>query len=78
LTVSQLADTLQVIPERRSEGLMIEAQILLLANRLARDIERMQRRNRNARLSATRRRLRELAELGIDSERFALCDQCSL
>ena len=78
LTLSQLADALQVILERRHEALMSETQLPALAERLAADIERTQRRNRRARVAARRRRLRELAALGIDTERLPLCDEWAL
>lgn len=78
LTVAQLADATQVILARRVEGIMTEAQILILAERLACHIERTQGRNRTARLSARRRRVQELADLGIDPNALILCDQCSL
>ena len=57
---------------------MTETQLLQLADRLARDLARTQQRNRAAHLSARRRRLRVLAELGIDPDTLILCDQCAL
>jgi hypothetical protein len=78
LTVSQLADALQTLIERRIEGLMTQKQLLELADRLAHDIMRTQQRNLKARISARRRRVQELSALGIRLEKLILCDQCSL
>jgi hypothetical protein len=78
LTVSQIADALQTLIERRIEGLMTQKQLLALADRLAHDITRTQQRNLNARISARRRRVHELSELGIQLDKLILCDQCSL
>jgi hypothetical protein len=78
LTVSQLADALQTLIERRIEGLMTQKQLLALADRLAHDIRRTQQRNLKARISARRRRVQELSALGIRLEKLILCDQCSL
>ena len=57
---------------------MSDAQLRQLADRLSLAIERTQQRNAAARMSARRRRLRVLANLGIDPDKLILCDQCSL
>lgn len=57
---------------------MSEDQLRSLAERLAADSARTQRRNRRARVSAWRRRLRALDALGIDPERLPLCDEWTL
>jgi hypothetical protein len=72
LTVSPLADAIQVIVERRREGIMSAAQILILAERLAGEMEHVQWGNHAAPVSARRRRIRQLAELGIDPDKLIL------
>lgn len=57
---------------------MDDDQLLALAERLAADIERTQRRNHRARVAARKRRLRVLAALGIDPDRLTLCDEWAL
>ena len=57
---------------------MEQSQLAILAERLAQQIERIQQRNRRARVSATRRRRRQWAILGIDPDKLFQCEQCSL
>ena len=76
--MSQVADALQILIERRIEALMTPKQLLTLADRLAFDIARTQQRNLKARISARRRRVHELGALGIQIDKLILCDQCSL
>jgi hypothetical protein len=64
--VSHLADALQVLVERRSEGIMTVAQLLISVERLAGDMECTQWRNYTARVLARKCHIRELAVLGID------------
>jgi hypothetical protein len=74
LTVSQCANAVQVLLERKSEGIMTRSQLRLLAERLADDIRRTQERNRRARQSAIRRRVIELQKLDIDCSKVPSCD----
>jgi hypothetical protein len=73
--VSQCADALQVLLERRVEGLMSPRQMECLADRLVADIDLTQARNRRARESHRRRRLRELRRLGIKCSTLPCCDE---
>jgi regulator of protease activity HflC (stomatin/prohibitin superfamily) len=57
---------------------MDATQLDALAARQAQDIARTQQRNERARQSAVRRRYRELAAIGIEPDRYVLCDDCSL
>jgi len=72
--VSQCADAIQKLLERKIEGIFTPAQLRRLAARLANDIQLTQRRNRDAREAATRKRVAELLELGYDSLKLPLCD----
>jgi len=72
--VSQCADALQVLLERKAEGLLTRRQLAGLADKLAEDIARTQERNRRARRSHRRRRLRELRLRGIKCSALACCD----
>jgi hypothetical protein len=73
--VSQCADALQVLLERKVEGLMTRRQMKYLADRLVADIDLTQNRNRRARESHRRRRLRELHQLGIKCSTLTCCDE---
>ncbi len=73
--MSQYEDALQVLLERIIEGLMSRAQLLELADRLAEDMTRTQDRNRRARESHRRRRLRELHACGIFISNLPCCDR---
>jgi len=57
---------------------MTSAQVEELSERLASAVTRTQERNRKARKSAHKSRLRKLRELGIDAEMLPLCDQFTL
>lgn len=72
--MSQCADALQTLLERKAEGLMNERQIERLADRLADDINLTQKRNRRARESHQRRRLRELRQQGVEPSTLTCCD----
>lgn len=72
--MSQCADALQVLLERKVEGLMTRRQIRHLADRLVAEIDLTQARNRRARESHRRRRLRELRRLGIRCSKLPCCD----
>ena len=73
--MSQCADALQVLLERKVEGLMTPRQLERLADRLVADMELTQDRNRRARKSHRRRRLRELRQLGIKCSTLTCCDE---
>lgn len=73
--MSQCADALQVLLERKVEGLMTRRQMKYLADRLMADIDLTQTRNRRARESHRRRRLRELRRLGIKCSTLTCCDE---
>jgi hypothetical protein len=73
--VSQCADALQVLLERKVEGLMTRRQMKYLADRLVADIDLTQARNRRARESHRRRRLRELRQRGIKCSTLTCCDE---
>lgn len=72
--MTQCADAIQVLLERRTEGLLTGKQLRILADRLAEDISLTQRRNRASRESATRRQTRELLKLGIDWTQLTSCE----
>jgi hypothetical protein len=72
--LSQCADALQTLLERQAEGLMNDTQIACLAERLADDINLTQKRNRRARESHQKRRLRELCQLGVKPAALTCCD----
>lgn len=72
--MSQCADAIQKLLERKIEAILTREQLLMVAARLAEDIELTQRRNRDAREAATRRRVAELRKLGFDSGQLLLCD----
>ncbi len=78
LTVSQCADAVQVLLERKIEGIMTEDQLWTLAEKLADQITVTQMRNRAARESATRRRIDQFKSMGINPYELTLCDECSL
>jgi len=65
VTVSQVADAMEVSLSRKIEGLLSSRQLKVLADRLAADIVRTQRRNRAARISAIKRRIRDLRKQGV-------------
>lgn len=73
--MSQCADALQVLLERKVEGLMTRHQMKHLADRLIADIDLTQDRNRRARESHRRRRLRELRQRGIKCSTLTCCDE---
>ena len=73
--MSQCADALQVLLERKVEGLMTRRQMKYLADRLVADIDLTQARNRRARESHRRRRLRELRQRGIKCSTLTCCDE---
>jgi hypothetical protein len=73
--VSQCAAALQVLLERKVEGIMTRRQIRRLADRLASDIDLTRERNRRARKSHRRQRLRELQQLGIKCSMLPCCDE---
>ena len=75
LTVSQCADALQVLLERRTGGLLTRRQLKQLADRLAEDISLTQARNRSSAKSHRRRRLRELRQRGINCSELPCCDR---
>lgn len=72
--MSQCADALQTLLERKAEGLMNAGQLARLADKLADDINLTQKRNRRARESHQKRRLRELRQLGVDPAALICCD----
>ena len=72
--MSQCADALQVLLERKAEGRLSRVQLRSLANDLAYDLNRTQDRNRRARESHRRRRLRELRQRGIKCAALPCCD----
>lgn len=72
--MSQCADAVQVLLERKAEDLMTRPQLRQLASRLARKLARTQERNRRARAAHRRRRLRELRQLGINCGSLRCCD----
>lgn len=72
--MSQCADAIQKLLERKIEGILTPAQLRRLAARLANDINLTQTRNRDAREAATRKRVAELCERGYDSLKLPLCD----
>lgn len=72
--MSQCADAIQKLLERKIENIMNHRQLRVLAQRLADDINLTQMRNQEAREAATRTRLREYRKLGIDCARMPLCD----
>ena len=53
---------------------MTKLQMKELARRLLLDIEVTQERNHRSRVSATRARVQELAEIGINSEDIPSCE----
>lgn len=72
--MSQCADAIQVLLERKCEGLMTARQLARLADRLAQDLAVTQARNRRARAAHCRRRARELHQLGIQYGTLPCCD----
>ncbi len=74
MSVSQCADAIQKILERKIEGLMTQNQIIKLAERMADKITRTQERNKRAEVSAIRRRIKEFKRLGIQWDAIPLCD----
>ena len=54
------------------------SQLGLLAKRLAADIRRTQRRNRKARVSATKRRVQMFKRMGIHCFKLISCDSVKL
>ncbi len=74
MSVSQCADAVQKILERKIEGLMTQNQIIKLAERMADKITRTQERNKRAQVSAIRRRIKEFKRLGIQWDVIPLCD----
>lgn len=68
-----MADAVQDIFARKIEGIMTRAQIKLLADRKAEEMALTQKRNRNSRESATRRRRRELRALGVRLSELPPC-----
>ena len=72
--MNQYADALQVLLERKVEGLMTRRQLEWLAELLSADIEMTQERNRRSRISHRRRRLRELRLRGIKCSELRCCD----
>ena len=78
LTVSQCADAVRILLERKIEGIMTEDQLRTLAEKLADQIAVTQMRNRAARESATRRRIEQFKSMDIDPYELTLCDECSL
>ena len=57
---------------------MNRMQLKRLAERLVSNMARTQKRNEKARVSAIRRRMLQFEALGIDPDKYILCDQCSL
>ena len=78
LTLSQVADALQVLLACKVEGIMTRRQLRVLAEQLAAKITRTQARNRRARRSACKRRRRELRALGVRLTHLRCCDKVSL
>ncbi len=74
MTVSQLGDAVQVLLERKVEGIMTLSQMRELAGKLLADIERTQDRNRRARESHRRRRVADLQDRGIECSELHCCD----
>ena len=73
MTVSQCADSIEKLFQRRIEGIMTKRQMKQLAEKLASDIDLTQERKEGSRISATRRRERDLKLLGIDIAQLASC-----
>jgi phosphoserine phosphatase len=74
LSVSQLGDALQVLLERKMEGLLGRRKLLRLAEKLLEGLQLTQERNRRSRVSHRRRRVKELAQKGICSSQLPFCD----
>ena len=74
LTVSQIGDALQVLLERKVEGLMTRREMRLLAERLLEDMLITQERNRSSRESYRRRRVKELRQKGVRCTALPCCD----
>jgi len=72
--VSQIGDALQVLLERIVEGIMSRKEMRQLSEKLLDEMVLTQERNRSARESHCRRRVRDLQKLGIDSSRLLCCD----
>jgi hypothetical protein len=68
-----VADAVQDIFARKIEGIMTRAQLKMLADRKAEEIATTQERNRRSRVSATRRRRRDLRELGVRLSEVPAC-----
>lgn len=74
LTVSQIGDALQVLLERIVEGIMSRKEMRQLAEKLLEEMVLTQERNRSARESHCRRRVRELQNKGIQCSELHCCD----
>jgi hypothetical protein len=74
LTVSQIGDALQVLLERKVEGLMTRREMRLLAERLLEDMLITQERNRSSRESHRRRRVKELRQKSVRCTALPCCD----
>lgn len=72
--MSQVADALQELLKEKARGLMTRAQLRTVADELAADIVLTQERNRRARRSHRKQRLRELHGLGIFISHLPFCD----
>ena len=72
--MSQIGDALQVLLERIVEGIMSRKEMRQLSEKLLDEMVLTQERNRSARESHCRRRVRDLQKLGIDSSRLLCCD----
>lgn len=72
--MSQCADAIQKLLERKIEAILTPQQLRRLAARLAADFNMTQCPNRAAREASTRKRVEELRRLGHDPRRLLLCD----
>ena len=72
--MSQLGDAVQVLLERKVEGIMTPPQMRELADKLLADMLLTQDRNRRSRNSHRRRRVADLKNRGIDCSELHCCD----
>lgn len=72
--MSQIGDALQVLLERIVEGIMSRKEMRQLAGKLLEEMVLTHERNRSARESHCRRRVRELQSKGIQCSQLHCCD----
>ena len=72
--MSQIGDALQVLLERIVERIMSRKAMRQLAQKLLDEMMLTQERNRSARESHCRRRVRELKNKGIQCSKLHCCD----